>query len=50
MTLAVKLGWTKSQVDEQDAGYIEELVVALAARAEVEEEEAKKADMKAKAR
>ena len=39
----MKLGWTKSQVDEQDAGYIEELVIALAAKNDLDrEDEAKR--------
>ena len=40
--LALKLGWTKSQIDSEDAAYVEELVIALAAKADEEEAERKR--------
>ena len=46
--MALKLGWTKSQVDAEEAAYIEELVIALAAKADEEEAERKKAEAKGK--
>lgn len=44
VVLARSLGWTKSQVDAEDADYIEELVTALAADADIDAEERKKSE------
>ena len=46
--LAIKLGWTKSQIDAEDAAYVEELAIALAAKADEEEAERKKQEAKGK--
>lgn len=46
--LALKLGWTKSEIDAEEAAYIEELVIALGAKDDEEAEQQKKAEAKSK--